>query len=74
MAYWCCHVSGSHKFESTKGHDTEDTYGTVNVVAVGGADNVHPVFLHEDVKVAKKLFRSAVEASGIANWVDNKER
>lgn len=74
MVYKYCHVSVPLKFELTKSHKTEGTYGTVNVVAVGGADNVHPVFLHEDVKVTNMLFRSAVEANGIANWVDNKER
>ena len=47
---------------------------TVKVVSVGGVWVVHPVFLHEDVKVENSEARRLVEAMGIASCVESNDK
>lgn len=50
------------------------TYGTVNVVDVGGLDRVHPVCLHVEVTATKAEDSKAVEATGIFSCVDSNDK
>jgi hypothetical protein len=51
-----------------------ETYVTVYVVPVGGLTKLHPVELHSDVALEKAALSSVLDAMGIANCVDTRER